>query len=60
MELLRVELAQLQFENALRQAEVRVTNARTRLGILLGRTKAKPPFDVEDQLRRDAGIQSVE
>ena len=38
VELLRVQLAELQFENAVRQAELRVSTAQARLQLLLGRT----------------------
>lgn len=53
VELLRVELAQLQFENAVRHAELRVSAARSRLRLLLGRTAHGQPLDVAGELRRD-------
>ena len=37
VELLRVQLAELQFENAVRQAQLRLDAARARLSVLLGR-----------------------
>lgn len=51
VELLRVQLAELQFENVARQAELRVRTARARLQLLLGRVRAN--FDVTGELRRD-------
>ena len=53
IELLRVQLAELQFENAVRQAELRVSASRSRLRLLLGRTVLGKPFDVAGELRRD-------
>jgi cobalt-zinc-cadmium efflux system outer membrane protein len=46
VELLRTELAQLQFETAVRQAELRLRNARAKLQVLLGRSDAAPLADV--------------
>lgn len=51
VELLRVQLAELQFENSARQAELRVSTSKARLQLLLGRTRAN--FDVTGELRRD-------
>lgn len=53
VELLRTELAQLQFENAVRQAELRLRTARTRLQLLIGRARSSELIDVRGELRRD-------
>jgi cobalt-zinc-cadmium efflux system outer membrane protein len=53
VELLRTELAQLQYESAVRQASLRLRTARVKLQLLLGRGKAEPPADVTGQMRRD-------
>jgi cobalt-zinc-cadmium efflux system outer membrane protein len=55
VELLRVQLAELQFENSVRQAQLRLDAARTRLSVLLGRGRNAKLADVKDELRRDAG-----
>ena len=47
VELLRVQLAELQFENAVRQAELRVSTSKARLQLLVGRNR--PNFDVTGQ-----------
>jgi outer membrane protein, heavy metal efflux system len=48
VELLRTQLAQLQFETAARQAELRLKNARAKLQVLLGRRTATPLVDIAD------------
>jgi len=48
VELLRTQLAQLQFETAVRQSEVKLKSARARLQVLLGRTSAAPFVDITD------------
>ena len=53
VELLRTQVAELQFENAVRQAELRVKTARVKLQILLGRTKNARSFDIIGDLRRE-------
>lgn len=53
VELVRSEVAQLQFSNQVRQAESKVRLARNRLQALMGRTLYDPGFDVTGQLRRD-------
>ncbi|HUQ92100.1 MAG TPA: TolC family protein [Bryobacteraceae bacterium] len=60
IELLRVQLAELQFENAVRQAELRAASARTRLRLLLGRTGQAGTFDVVGELRRDEVLLSLD
>lgn len=53
VELVRSEVAQLQFSNQVRQTESRVRLARHRLQALMGRLVFDPAFDVSGQLRRD-------
>jgi outer membrane protein, heavy metal efflux system len=53
VELLRTQVAELQFENSVRQAELRVKTARAKLQILLGRNNTAPPFDIAGELRRE-------
>jgi cobalt-zinc-cadmium efflux system outer membrane protein len=53
VELVRSEVAQLQFSNQVRQAESRVRLARNRLQALMGRLVFDPSFDVAGDLRRD-------
>jgi outer membrane protein, heavy metal efflux system len=48
VELLRTQLAQLQFETTVRQTELRLKTARTRLHVLLGRQPAARLADVAD------------
>lgn len=55
VELLRVQLAELQFENSVRQAQLRLDSARTRLSALLGRSRNAKLVDIKDEMRRDAG-----
>src|SRR5262249_34182330 len=52
VELLRAQVASLQFENQLHQAETRVSTARAKLQALLGRTSAARRFDIAGELRR--------
>ena len=53
VELVRLQLAELQFENTVRQAELRLGTSRSRLHILLGRAKAQPRPDAAGDLQRD-------
>lgn len=55
VELLRVELAELQFENSVRQAQLGLDAARTRLSALLGRGRNVNLVDITGELRRDPG-----
>ena len=54
VELVRLQLAELQFENTVRQAELRVTTSRAKLHNLLGRARSQPRPDASGDLRRDA------
>ncbi len=53
VELVRSRVAALQFENSVRQAELKLRLARERLQALLGRTTPSPAFDAVGELRRD-------
>src|SRR5260370_14889330 len=52
VELMRSEVAALQFANSVRQAELQVNSSLSKLQLLLGRTKLQK-FDVLDDLRHD-------
>lgn len=54
VELARTQLAAVQYQSAVRQAESRLRVATTKLQGLMGRTAASPAFDVEGELRRDS------
>jgi outer membrane protein, heavy metal efflux system len=53
VELVRSEVAALQFRNQVRQSEMRLRLARNRLQALMGRTVFSPDFDITGVLRRD-------
>jgi outer membrane protein, heavy metal efflux system len=53
VELLRSEVAQLQFRNLLRQGELRVRQEAVRLQTLMGRPYPVPDFDAAGEMRRD-------
>lgn len=53
VELIRSQVAQLQFENTVRQSELQVQTARTRLQVLLGRGITEPLVDASGEMRRD-------
>src|SRR5262249_9795558 len=53
VELVRSQVAALQFQNAVLQAEARLRIARNRLQVLLGRSTPAPGFDVVGDLRRE-------
>src|SRR5262245_55536588 len=53
VEFLRTQLAQLQFENSVRQAEVRLTTAQAKLRLLIGRKRDDPAFQTVGDLRKD-------
>lgn len=52
VELNRSQVAALQYETAVRQAELQLRQAKTRLKLLMGRTEAAD-FDVSHEIRRD-------
>jgi cobalt-zinc-cadmium efflux system outer membrane protein len=53
VELVRSEVAALQFQNQVRQAELRLRVAKNRLQALMGRTLLAPDFEVVGEFRRD-------
>jgi cobalt-zinc-cadmium efflux system outer membrane protein len=56
VELVRSEVAALQFRNQVRQAELRLRVAKNRLQALMGRSVFSPVFDVSGAMRRDATV----
>jgi cobalt-zinc-cadmium efflux system outer membrane protein len=60
VELLRAQVAELQFENSVRQAELKVKTATAKLQVLLGRTRNAKPFDIAGGLRREPGSRNRE
>ena len=60
VELVRTRVARQQLENAVRQAELRVTTAKNNLQYLLGRQSMDPNFDVMGSLRNDPQIVLLE
>jgi cobalt-zinc-cadmium efflux system outer membrane protein len=60
VELLRAQVAELQFENSVRQAELRGKTAKAKLQILLGRIRNARPFDIVGELRRDSTLPNQE
>jgi len=62
VELVRSRLAALQFQNAVKQAELRLRTAKNRLQFLIGRPSASADFDIDGELRREtisAGIEPL-
>ncbi len=53
VEVIRSRLAALQFENSVRQAELRLQAATVRLQTLLGRNKLSPDLEVAGDFRRE-------
>lgn len=53
VELVRSEIAALQFRNQVRQAELRLRTAKNRLQALMGRTVLAREFDISGEMRRD-------
>ncbi len=53
VELIRSQVAQLQFENTVRQAELQLQTSRTQLQILLGRRRGDPLLDAAGEMRRE-------
>jgi outer membrane protein, heavy metal efflux system len=60
VELIRSQVAQLQFENTVRQAELRLQTARARLQLLIGRRRGDRLVDATGEMRRDAMALSLE
>ncbi len=53
VELVRTQVASMQFQTAVRQAEARLRVAANKLQTLMGRATPSPGFDVEGEMRRD-------
>ncbi len=53
VELVRTQVASMQFQTAVRQAEARLRVAANKLQTLMGRATPSPSFDVEGEMRRD-------
>ncbi len=60
VELLRSQVAALQFQNSVRQAQSRLAQSRTRLQTLMGRTLFSLDFDAVGDLRRDSEPVKIE
>jgi cobalt-zinc-cadmium efflux system outer membrane protein len=60
VELLRSQVAALQFRNQLRQAELRVRQEAVRLQRLMGRPAPEPGFDVIEEIRRDEPAETLD
>jgi len=60
VELVRSQVAALQFRNAVRQAESKLRVANNRLQSLMGRRALSATFDVAGDLRRDTGLVTLE
>ncbi len=60
VELIRSQVAQLQFENTARQAELRLQTARARLQLLVGRRRGDRLVDAIGEMRRDETLFSLE
>jgi cobalt-zinc-cadmium efflux system outer membrane protein len=60
VELIRSQVAQLQFENSVRQAELQVQTARTRLQVLLGRRREDRLADAAGEMRREDAPRRLE
>lgn len=54
VELTRVQLAQLQYENSVKQAELRLATARMHLQLVIGRPASAPIIEIAGTLRRTA------
>ena len=53
VELSRSRVAALQFQAAVQQARIRLTEAKNQLQLLIGRTTLSPDFDVSGPFRRE-------
>ena len=60
VELIRSRLAALQFQNSVRQAELRLKAALLRLKVLMGRPRSSPSIEVASEFRRDEAVASIE
>ncbi len=60
VELVRSRLAALQFQNAVKQAELKLLTSKNRLQFLIGRTSVSADFDTGGELRRESIDTGVE
>jgi cobalt-zinc-cadmium efflux system outer membrane protein len=60
VELIRSQVAQLQYENTARQTELRLQTARARLQLLVGRRRGDPLVDAGGAMRRDETLLSLD
>lgn len=60
VELVRSRLAALQFQNAVKQAELRLRAAKNRLQFLIGRQGTQTDFDIDGELRRESLFGGIE
>ena len=60
VELIRSRLAALQFQNSVKQAELRLKAALLRLKVLMGRPRSSPPIEIASELRRDQTLLAIE
>ena len=60
VELVRTRVAALQFQNAVRQAELRLYSARGRLELLLGRASLSETLEIAGPLRRETQTLSLD
>ncbi|HVN77912.1 MAG TPA: TolC family protein [Terriglobia bacterium] len=60
VELVRTRVAALQFQNAVRQAELRLYSTRGRLELLLGRVSLSETLEVSGPLRHDTQVLSLD
>jgi cobalt-zinc-cadmium efflux system outer membrane protein len=58
-ELIRSQLAALQYENSVERAKLELRSALIRLQVLLGRPRSSPSFDIEGEFRRDGATPSL-
>lgn len=54
VELVRTQVAALQFQSAVRQSESKLRIAANKLQLLMGRVTPSPAFDIQGDLRRDS------
>ena len=60
VELVRTQVAALQFQNAVQQNEMQLIQAKIRLQQLLGRNEAQQDFDITGDIRRDSTTPSMD
>jgi cobalt-zinc-cadmium efflux system outer membrane protein len=60
VELNRSQVAAMQYQTAVRQAELNLRQAKNRLHLLLGRPATAPDFQIAGDMRRDGGTVTME